>query len=85
MSPSFFVAVARNPAFLWLKVLVLTHTCASAEETLPYLGQIFWPAPPVTLFGRCGPAEPSIEKEDCVYHGWQDCLRAQQGNLQLSL
>ena len=75
----FIVTVARNAALLWSKVIVLTHEGASAEETIPYLAHVFWPAPPVTLFGRCGPAEPSIKKEACVYHGWKDCLRAKQG------
>ena len=56
------------------QVVVLTHERASAEEILPYVAQIFWPVPVVSLFGRCGAEEPIINKESCVYYGWKESL-----------
>ena len=55
-----------------IEVVVLTHERASAEEIIPYLAQIFWPMPIVSLFGRCGAEEPRINKESCVYYGWKE-------------
>jgi len=54
--------------------LVLTHERASAEETVPYLEWLFYPAPVVCLFGRCGAEAPIVNKESCVYYGWKDLL-----------
>ena len=48
---------------------MLTHEWASAEETIPYLEWIWWPVPVTALFGRCGPENPRVNKESCVYWG----------------
>ena len=52
-----------------IQVLVLTHEGATAEENIPYLSRVFWPAPLIALFGRCGACEPQVKMESAIYYG----------------